>query len=126
MIELICFIAFVLILAGLAIRERKRAASYDFSKLPDANWKLTEYTGNGQHRDYYAEFDAATGKFVPDLIYKACELLEQRRSGRWAGRSVTVSWTPGLDEGIDGHAKWLAKHGSRWGVFVREARRAGK
>lgn len=118
MIELFAGIALIAILGITVIRERRKAASYDFTRLPDQTWQLREYTGNGLSVDYYAEFDAAAGKFVPDLIYKAAALVEQRRSGRWGGRHITVFWRPGLDWDIDNHAKWLQKFGKPWGVEV--------
>jgi len=111
-------------MAGLVLRERRQAANYDFTQLPYVDWQLTEYTGGGKWRDWYAPFDGLEldsherNHYEQAMIYRADELAHQRRLGRWAGRSVTVAWTPGIDPESDNLARWIEKHGSNWGVHV--------
>jgi hypothetical protein len=52
------------------------------------------------------------------MIARACELVEQRSSGRWDGQHVTVTWHPGLDDDTDSQANWLIKHSQGYGVTV--------
>lgn len=118
----------LVVLAIAAIVERRRAAGYNYAKLPDADWQCTEYTGAGNSRDWYAPFDGRgidqyeRNHYEQAMLYRAAELLERRRSGRCSGRGVTVKWTPGLDDQADRYADWIKKHGGAWGVNVIEVR----
>lgn len=124
MIAFIAGLALIIGLVILALCERKRAASYDYTQLPDATWSAREYLGDGHWRDWYAPFDGQSldqherSHYEQAMIYRASELVEQRRSGRWEGRHVTVAWHPGRDQETDMQAAWLQKYGSAYGVFV--------
>lgn len=119
----------LVVLTIAAIVERRRAAGYNYANLPDAIWQLTEYTGAGNSRDWYAPFDGRDldqherNHYEQAMLVRAAELLEQRRSGRWQGRGVTVKRTPGLDDQADRYADWIKKHGGAWGVNVVEVHR---
>ena len=52
------------------------------------------------------------------LIVRAEEELERRRAGRGGEQTISVEWTPCLDEETDIHARYLIKRGPRWGINV--------
>lgn len=84
------FGAALLILAGLAIRERRKAKHPP--ELLMVNWQYREYLGAGRWRDYYAllegrELDSHEACHLQEAqAARLEEIREQNKSGRLLGR----------------------------------------
>lgn len=110
-----------------ALYERRR--SYKPSDNGRAWWysemQSREFDPAHGWRDFYAPFDGRDldsherNHYEQAMIYRACELANQRLSGRWLGPAVNVSWSPGLDGETDNLARWLLAHGADCGVTVK-------
>lgn len=127
MIAFIAGLALIIGLVILALCERKRAASYDYTQLPDATWSAREYLGDGHWRDWYAPFDGRDldqyerNHYEQAMLSRATDLLGYRQTGRMQGRHVTVTWHPGRDHQADILADWIQQYGEQCGVHVRQA-----
>lgn len=115
----------ILVLTALFIRALDKRSKSTSSP----NWQLTEHTGGGESRDYYAPFrgealDAhEASHYEASMLVRAAELCRSRESGRWLGEDIAVSWVPGQDSGADSAAHYLLKHGAANGVHVKVIKR---
>lgn len=114
MSETILAVFVILALAGLAIRERRKGASYT---------PRLEPAGRISNMDRYSQASYRYSKEMYEDLIDAAALIEQRRVGRHLGPETHVYINLGhlaaaTDFEVQSHARWLDRYGASSGVIL--------